>query len=231
MVRNTLTAEQHARVADAIRAAERRTSGEIFCVLADKVSAYRDVGALWAAVIALLCPLLLPLFGLDAGVLFHLSRSWSAAHLTAAEAASARAVLGVVLMQVLVFGAAMALWELAPVRRALTPHGLRRRRAHAAAMQQFLAHGLHLTEARTGVLIFAARADHQVEIIADAGIHARTSAEVWGEAAAALADGLRRGDPVTGFVAAIGLCGDVLAEHFPPRDPEPNELPDKLLEI
>lgn len=229
--RNILGPEQHARVAEAIRAAERRTSGEIFCVLADQVSSYRDIGAVWAAIIALLCPLALPPLGLDPGVLFHFGRAWSAAHLAATEAASAGAIISVILLQLLVFGGAMLLWELAPVRRILTPQTVRQRRVHDAAMRQFLAHGLHMTEDRTGVLIFAARFDHQVEIVADAGIHARVAPEVWGEAAAALADGLRRGDPAGGYLAAIALCGEVLAEHFPPRAGNPNELPDKLLEI
>lgn len=229
--RNSLGSDRHAQVAEAIREAERRTSGEIFCVLASQVSAYRDVGALWAAVIALLCPLVLPLLGLDPAALFHFGRVWSAAHLAAAELAAAGVVVSVVLLQLLVFGAVMLLWEWPVVRRALTPHSIRQRRVRHAAMQQFLAHGLHVTEDRTGVLIFAARADHQVEIVADAGIHAKTPPEVWGEAAAALADGLRRGDPAAGYIAAVALCGEVLAQHFPPRDGNPNELPDKLLEI
>ena len=43
-------------------------------------------------------------------------------------------------------------------------------------MRQFLAHGLHKTENRTGVLIFAAVAERYVEIIADAGINAKVHA-------------------------------------------------------
>ena len=42
-------------------------------------------------------------------------------------------------------------------------------RAHAEAMRQFFAQGLHKTEDRTGVLIFASAAERYAEIIADAG--------------------------------------------------------------
>jgi putative membrane protein len=38
-------------------------------------------------------------------------------------------------------------------------------------MEQFMSHGLHLTRNRTGVLIFAALAEHRVEVIADEGIY------------------------------------------------------------
>ena len=47
-----------------------------------------------------------------------------------------------------------------------------RRRASRLAREQFFEPGLHLTRARTGVLIFVAVAEHYVEIIADEGINA-----------------------------------------------------------
>ena len=42
------------RIADAIRAAEAKTSGEIFCVLAQNAGAYRLVPIAWAAALALI---------------------------------------------------------------------------------------------------------------------------------------------------------------------------------
>ena len=96
-------------------------------------------------------------------------------------------------------------------------------------MKQFLAHGLHQTEDRTGVLIFACMADHQVEIVADKGIHEKVEPAVWGEAVAALTRQMRAGRPAEGFEAAVSLCGEVLAPHFPPRPVNPNELPDRLI--
>ena len=44
------------RITDAIRQAEAKTSGEIFCVLAQHASDYRLVPVAWAAVIALAVP-------------------------------------------------------------------------------------------------------------------------------------------------------------------------------
>jgi putative membrane protein len=98
-------------------------------------------------------------------------------------------------------------------------------------MHQFLAHGLHVTEQRTGVLIFAAMADRQVEVIADMGIHSRVDPDVWAQAVEALTRGLADARPAEGFETAIALTGAVLAEHFPPRARNPNETPDRLVEI
>ena len=103
--------------------------------------------------------------------------------------------------------------------------------AHAEALRQFCAQGLHKTDQRTGVLIFASEAEHYAEIIADAGIHAKVKPEVWDEAVAMLIEAVGDGRAADGFIAAIDLCGAVLAENFPPGALNRNELPDKVIEI
>jgi putative membrane protein len=99
------------------------------------------------------------------------------------------------------------------------------------AMQQFFAHGLHRTERRTGVLIFAAVAERYAEIVADAGIDSKVTPQVWAAAIDALIEGIKQGRPADGFVAAIERCGRVLAEHFPPGALKRDELPNRLVEI
>lgn len=226
-----LTNETHDRIAGAIAAAETRTSGEIFCVLARRVSTYQDVSLGWAAAAALILPLGLIPLGFEPAWIPGLGDSWEAAHLAAQEASVGQALGAYAIVQAVVFLAVYLITRLPAVTRWVTPRAIRRARARDAAMQQFLAHGLHVTEARTGVLLFAALSDHQVEIIADEGIHARVDQSVWGDAAEALSQGLKRGDPAGGFDAAIGLCGAVLAEHFPPRPGNPNEVQDRLVVI
>jgi putative membrane protein len=83
------------------------------------------------------------------------------------------------------------------------------------------------------VLIFAAVAERYVEVIADGGINAKVTQEVWDSAVAALIAGIKDGRPADGFVAAIEQCGAVLAEHFPaaPGSVNPDEIADKLVEI
>ena len=224
------TQQDHARVSEAIARAEENTSGEIFCVVARQVSSYRDVSLGWAAAAAWLLPLGLIPLGFN-GDWLTFGGGWEIAHAPAASAEIGRALTAYGLVQAGVFLAVFLLSLIPVVRRILTPAALRRTRVRRAAMQQFLAHGLHVTEARTGVLIFAALADHQVEVIADEGIHACVSPEVWADAVAALTEGLRRNQPVEGMQQAIALCGNVLAEQFPPRSADINEVPDRLVVI
>ncbi len=225
------TTDDHARVAAAIVAAEANTSGEIFCVFARQVSPYRDVALGWSAGAALLLPLIVIPLGFDPAWLPGFADGWETAHLAARQVAVGSALAAYALLQAAVFLLMLVLTAIPAVRRLITPRALRRERVRKAALQQFLAHGLHVTEARTGVMIFAALGDHQVEVIADQGIHSKVSEEVWAEAAAALARSMQAGEPVQGFEAAIGLCGAVLAEHFPPSPNDRNEIADKLVEI
>ncbi|MGH7028433.1 TPM domain-containing protein [Brevundimonas sp.] len=228
------TSEDHAQVAAAIARAEENTSGEIFCVVARQVSSYRDVSLAWAAAAALLLPLgLIPLgFGAHwLPGLPGLGGDWQAAHVAARDVQIGQALAAYALIQAAVFLGVFLLTLIPTVRRWVTPAPLKRTRVRRAALQQFLAHGLHLTEARTGVLIFAALADHQVEVIADHGIHACVSPEVWADAVAALTADLRRDRLVEGLEQAIALCGAVLAEQFPPRPADANEVPDRLVVI
>lgn len=226
-----LNADEHGRVARAIAAAEVRTSGEIFCVLAGQVSSYRDVSLAWAAGAAFLVPLVLIPLGFDATWVRGLATNWESAHLSALHLSIGQSIAAYALFQVAVFLAVYLLLRFPPLTRWATPRGIRRDRTRQAAMHQFLAHGLHVTEHRTGVLIFAALADRQVEVIADQGIHSRVDPSVWGDAVEVLTEALRDRRPAEGFEQAIALVGGVLADHFPPRPRNPNEVPDRLVEI
>jgi len=226
-----LTPQVQSRIGDAIAAAEARTSGEIFCVLARRVSSYRDISLGWAAAAALLLPLGLIPFGFDPAWIPGLADGWQAAHLSSTDVVVGQSLAAYALIQSAVFVAAFLVTSIPVVRRLVTPRSIRRARVRRAAVEQFLAHGMHITRERTGVLIFAALSDHQVEVVADEGIHSKVDQTVWAEAVEVLARGMKNGDPAAGFEAAIELCGGVLAEHFPPRDTNPNELEDRLVII
>ncbi len=226
-----LTGEVHDRIAAAIAAAEARTSGEIFCVLARRVSSYHDVSLAWAAAAALVLPLGLIPLGFEPGWIPGMADSWEAAHLASRDISAGQALGAYAVIQAVLFLAVYLITRLPAVTRWVTPRAVRRSRVRDAALQQFLAHGLHVTEGRTGVLIFAALSDHQVEIVADQGIHGRVEPSVWGDAAEALSKGLKRDAPAAGFEAAVDLCGGVLAQHFPPRAGNPNEVADRLVVI
>jgi len=194
------------RISTAIAAAERTTSGEIFCVIARQCGDYRTVPLIWAAALALLLPLLLIVFT-------ALPPSW------------------IYISQLALFVIAALVLSIPAIRFHIVPRRRMQQQAHAEAVRQFLAQGLHKTENRTGVLIFASEAEHYAEVIADEGINEKVPQQVWDDAVSALIAGIAQRRAADGFIAAIERCGAVLSQHFPPGALNRNELPDKLIEI
>jgi putative membrane protein len=198
-----------ARVAEAIRAAESKTSGEIFCVIAHQSGNYRLVPMAWASGLALLAPL--PLIYLPG--------------FAGTPAAT------IYLVQLLAFILLAVGLSRPGIRFLLVPRSMKHERAHVAALRQFWAQGLQNTQNRTGVLIFASQAERYAEIVADANIDEKVTPEVWQRAVDALISNIKAGKPGDGFVAAVEQCGAVLAQHFPPSALDRDELPNKLVEI
>jgi len=226
-----LSEADHQRIAAAVGAAEARTTGEIVCIMAGEVSNYREVPLAWAAALALLAPLAALMLGVDPAVLTPWRHDWTVSHASALGSALTPTLEAFVVAQAVLFAVVAGLVSIPQVRRVLTPTPLKQHRVHRAALQQFLATGLHVAAGRTGVVIFASRHDRRVELLADDAIHEAVGDKVWNAAVAAVQDGMKRGDPASGYVRAIELCGDALAEHFPSTGPHENTISDRLLEL
>lgn len=196
------TAQDHARIAEAIRKAEARTSAEIVCVLARSSAEYGHVPALWSALFALAAPW--PLMALT--------------ELSAQRIFLAQAALFVVLALV---------FSLEPIRMQLVPRAVQRARAHRAAVEQFYTRGLSRTPERNAILIYVSLAEHYARIVADDGIADRADPKDWRDAVDALTGHMSEGHVADGFVAAVDLCADVLARHYPADGPA-NHLPDRI---
>lgn len=201
-----LTDDDRQRIESAIAEAERRTSGELVAVVAQSAGDYRYVPLLWPALVALLLP----------AILLTIEPGMSAWTLYLVQAAAFLV---------------LALLAQLPVRMALVPDWLKRRRASRLAREQFFERGLHLTRGRMGVLIFVSVAEHYVEIIADEGIDALVPPGTWDKAVADFIERVRAGRIAEGFLDMIEVIGARLAEHFPRAPDDRDELPNRLIEI
>jgi putative membrane protein len=196
------TKVDHETVAAAIREAEKKTCGQIVCVIARSSSDYATIPLIFASALALLAPWPMIVF-----------TGWS--------------VQRIFLIQLAVFVVAGLIFSLTPLRTALLPRSLLRARAHRAALEQFVVRRVAHTKNRCGVLIFVSLAEHYARIIPDEGIAQKVPSAEWQAAVDALITHMRTGRIVAGFSAAIERAGAVLAANAPP-DGLPNELPDRL---
>jgi len=198
------TSEDEMRIAEAIGAVERRTSGEILAVVARQSDSYLHVPFLVASLVALLVP-------------------WPFIYLTW------HPMQWVFMIQLAVFILILALLLPGETRLWFVPSGIKKEAAHRRAVEQFLVQNLHTSSGRTGVLIFVSIAEHYAEIIADQGINAKVPAGTWQSIVDQLTRDLADGKAADGFVTAVEACGQHLAAHFPPGSANTNELPNHLI--
>ncbi len=216
-----------AAIAGAITTAEATTSGEIVAIVSDRVNRYAATGLTYATLLAFALPLAATLLGFGPDQVAALN-DWSSGD---AAADLRRAVEAYAAVQIVIFVAAAALFVRTPLGGRLTPRAIRREHVHAAAVTQFKAGGIGTTRAHTGVLIFVSLPDRMAEVVADPAIYAKVPPDHWATTVTALTDGIKAGTPGAGFVRAIELAGQVLAEHFPAHGSAANELPNRLIEI
>ncbi len=85
------------------------------------------------------------------------------------------------------------------------------------------------TENNSGVLIYLLLADHDVEIVADRGIHSKLGAEAWEMICRDMEASFRENRFEAGVIDGIHAVGAHLRLHFPSRLEALNELPDTPL--
>jgi putative membrane protein len=216
----------HDIVTAAVAAAEARTSGEIVTVIAAQSNDYDDVALVWASVIAFIAMSVIALFPeFYRGLYDRLTGGWGH-ELTANQWLGTVIAIGVVKWIGMWL---ILLWR--PLRLWLTPRAILAGRVRARAVDLFKVGTEAKTLGRTGVLLYVSLKEHRADIVADQAIAAKVSPDVWGDAMAALIDHVRAGRPGEGMAEAVRQMGVVLAEHFPRGSENPNELPDRLIEI
>ncbi|RXR28580.1 TPM domain-containing protein [Sphingobium fluviale] len=226
MARFALSEADHERISAAVRAAEGATDGEIVTVIAPRSDAYHDVG-LHYAVAGMLSLLALVAafpdwFAELAVSIFggwqHDLPAWM--HFTL--------LLGA---QIIVFLAIRYALAWMPLRLALTPPATKARRVRRQAVTIFRASAEGRTHASTAILLYLSLAEHRAEIVADSAISSAVAPERWGDAMAALIHAVRQDRTADGMVDAISMLGVILAEQRPLTSRNPNELPDRLIEL
>lgn len=83
------------------------------------------------------------------------------------------------------------------------------------------------TEHNSGVLIYLLLADHQVELVADRGIHAKAGSREWAAICRDMEAAFKTANYEEGVVRGIQAVSRQLTNHFPAKAGSRNELPDK----
>lgn len=200
-----LSPEDRARVEATVSQAEQGTAGEVVVVVVPRCDDY----AVWRGMAAFALAVL-------GGALLY-EFAWFVPGIWA------------FLVQIPLFVAAF--WGLgfgAPTRW-LVPGRVRAACVSDRAKQIFVERGLTETRERSGVLFLLAELEHRVEILADAGIHERVGVPGWQGHVDRVVRAIHEGRAADGLCAAIEAVGKELAEAFPRREGDVNELPNAVV--
>ncbi len=200
------------RIAEAVRAAESRTSGEIVPYFVERSDhytvAYWRSGTVLAA-IALLVSLVIHIF----------SRTWLPFDIME--------FCGIVVASFLL---GMLLARSIPAyKRFYIGHALIDMRVSQRASAAFLAEEVFKTRERTGILIFLSLFEQRVVVLGDSGINAKVQQSDWDGIVNTIVKSIREDKPADGLVEAIRQCGELLQKHgVERRRDDTDELSDSL---
>ncbi|MBL1143207.1 MAG: hypothetical protein HND53_14415 [Proteobacteria bacterium] len=199
-----LNEEQQKEISSAISDLENETDAELVTVLAKQADNYYYIPTLWAALIALLIPIIIKFTPL-----------WLSGN-------------DLLLLQWLAFILLVLVFRIQSLMMMLVPKSVKYWRASNLACRQFLENNLQHTKNEMGVLIFVSEAEHYVEIIADKGISQYVSNEQWQEIINEFIKQVKAGKTKEGFINCIQASGELLKKYAPATE-QKNELANHLI--
>jgi putative membrane protein len=203
----------------AVTQAEKNTSGEIIPVIATVSGRYDRAEDVFGLLFSLACVAI-------GWILFHTNipaDSWGSFNFD---------LTAILITVFLGFVVGVLLTHLLPSLRlpfiALKEMQEEVDRAAAAAFQH---NRLRNTQESTGILIYVSLQEHQVKVIGDDGISAKLTPTDWEHICEAIIQGFKAKDYTKGIIEGINLSGILLAEHFPIKTGDTNELANELVII
>ena len=206
-------------IKQAIVQAEENTSGEIIPVIASASGRYDRAEDIFGLLFSLLCVAI-------GWILFHNNDptvDWSSFNFD---------LTAILLTIFLSFIIGVLLTHLCPTLRLpfITKKEMEEEldRAAAAAFQY---NRLRNTEDSTGILIYISLYEHQVKVIGDDGISTKLTHPDWQHICDAIIKDFKQKQYTNGIVEGINLSGKLLAEHFPIKEGDKDELANELVVI
>lgn len=200
------TTDELERIRCTVDAAESATAGEIATMVVSASDPYREGTILGGALLAGFVAFLL-------SVLLHHVTVWFYVPVTVA----------------LTFPSCALFRAIPRLRLPFVARSRIRQAVRERALRAFYEKGLYRTRAATGILIFISLLERTVWILGDRGINERITPETWQELSAELSRGMRAGEGCDALCRTITRCGTILAEHFPLKTGDTNELTDQVL--
>lgn len=134
----------------------------------------------------------------------------------------------VLLLQLPLWGLGWLLVGVPGLLRRLIPDAMGEQAVQERAVRLFTERGVFDTRDHSGVLILLSELEHKVVILGDRGIHARVQLEGWQHHIQHIVSAIAAGRPADGVCEVLDELAEILAEAFPRRADDTNELSDQV---
>ncbi len=96
------------------------------------------------------------------------------------------------------------------------------------AVKEFYRLGMDNTRDRTGVLVYILLSERKLQIVADKGINDKVEDATWQTIANLIAEHFKEGRYLEGILNGLDEIGKILAQHFPIKPDDTNELSNEV---
>ena len=200
----------------AVESAKSKTSGEIATMVIDHSDRYHEAEVLGGVLVSGLVALIISVAAHYVAILSHIPLDMT--------------IWSYVPMVFLLYFPARSLFLRFPHLK--LPFIDKKRMMHVVrerAVRAFFEKRLYKTRDENGILIFISLLERKVWLLGDRGIDRQVSHENWNVLAREISAGIREGRACDALCAAIVKCGTILAETFPKRPDDMNELSDEMM--
>lgn len=194
------------RIEEATREVEKKTSGEVAVMVVDSSDDYLEAEITGGILFSGLASFIITVWFLEASLWYFLP-----------------------LMTVLFFPSRYSVKYLPALKRFFLSPGKKEESVRIRALRAFYEKGLYRTKENTGILFFLSLLEHKVWVLADRGIYEKIHQEKLNSFASVVSLGVKEGRACDSLCAAIREAGTLLAEHFPVRKDDTDELSNKLM--
>lgn len=207
-----LNKEERERIRAAVSEAEKNTSGEIVPMIIPASYHYPMADVLGGASLALPVAILLTYF-LGGMLWVGPTNMW--------------VFMGIFGITFVVFHRVVQrVW---PLKRVFISDREIEEEVEEAALISFFKEELYRTRDETGILIFVSVFEHRVWVLADRGINAKVDQGQWDGIVAHIVAAIKSGQQADAICEAVKEMGGILAEHFPVREDDVDELDNLII--
>jgi len=212
MAKHPFSQQDLDRITEAVKAAEKKTSGEIVVYFTTESDNYEEIS--WRGFVLFSFVILLP-----ALIMRIFTDLWIFD------------LAMIILMAIFSGGIALlAVMFIPPFKRFLAGESLLDHRVDDQATIAFVEKEVFNTRDRTGILIFLSIFERRVRIIGDTHINAKVKPGEWEVIVQTVVNGMLSGDATQGLIRAISQCGELLRiKGFSKHPDDINELPNQMI--